>query len=247
VTSVLLGIGFGLALQVAPAGAPVLVFTLGFLAILNVILAVFNLLPAFPMDGGRIPRALLARNRPYASATRIAARIGVVFALLFVVLGALNFEIIILLVGLFIYAAATTESRTVVLEELLTGITVRTLASTDATVSVEDSAADLMDRLLRARRTDLLVRDGGEIVGVVTAESLRSVAPADYEATTIGDLVETDLPRLDADLGAFEALIAMNQSRSDVALVEDEGRLVGAISQSDFAAALDLQRGSTPA
>ena len=243
-TSVLLGGLFAAALQVAPAGAPVLVFTLGFLAVLNVILAVFNLLPAFPMDGGRILRALLARNRPYASATRLAARVGTIFALLFIVVGVLSFDFIILLVGLFIYTAATSESRTVILEELLEGLTVRTLASTDPGADVSDSAADLMDQLLRARRTDLLVRDGDAVVGVVTASSLRSLSPDEYASATVGDLVTTDLPRLDADLGAFEALVALNQAKSDVALVEEDGRLVGAISGADFSAALDLQRGT---
>jgi Zn-dependent protease len=242
--SVLVAVVCTVALQLTPAGLPVVVFTLGFLTILNVVLTVFNLLPAFPMDGGRVLRALLARNRPYASATRIAARVGTIFAFVFIALGVLGFQIILLLVGLFIYFAATGESRTVVLEELLEGLTVENLATSEAAVDADDSAADLMDRLLRARRSDLLVTDGGEVVGVVTASSLRSIDPADYAATRVGDLATTDLPRLDSSQGAFEALIALNQARSDVALVESEGRLVGAISQSDFAVALDLQRGA---
>lgn len=244
-TSLLLAGLFAVSLQVVPAGAPVVIFTLGFLAIINVVLAVFNLLPAFPMDGGRILRALLARNRPYASATRLAARVGTIFALLFVVMGALSFQIVLLLVGLFIYVAATSESRTVLTEELLDGLTVRDLATTDPSVDVDDPASELLDRLLAARRTDLLVRDGETIVGVVSAGALRQLAPADFETTTVSDLVTTELPRLDADLGAFEALVAMNQAQGDVALVEEAGRVIGAISEEDFAAALALQRGTS--
>ncbi len=247
VTSVLLAGVFAGMLQLAPASLPVVVFTLGFLAVINIILAVFNMLPAFPMDGGRVLRALLARNRPYGSATRIAARIGSIFAMLFVVLGVLLFEIIMVLVGLFIYVAATGESRTVMLEELLEGITVRSLATADASVDVSDNAQTLLDRLLAERRTDLLVRDGEEIVGVVTAGALRSVQPADYATTRVEDLVTRDLPRLDADLGAFPALVAMNESRAEVALVEERGNVVGAISRSDFAAAMELRRGTAPA
>lgn len=243
-TSVLVAVVCGLALQLTPASLPVVVFTLGFLAILNLVLTVFNLLPAFPMDGGRVLRALLARNRPYATATRIAARVGTLFAFVFIALGVLGFQIILLLVGLFIYFAATGESRTVVLEELLEGLTVRNLATSDAAVDADDSAADLMDRLLRARRSDLLVTDGGDIVGIVTASSLRSVDPADYAMTRVGELATTDLPRVDSGESAFDALIALNQARSDVALVEEDGRLIGAISQADFAVALDLQRGA---
>jgi Zn-dependent protease len=99
-------------------------FVFGWLAIVNLTLAAFNLLPAFPMDGGRILRALLARSRPYVSATRIAGRIGVIFALLFAVVGVLSFNLILLLLAVFVYGAATTESRTVLIDELLEGITV---------------------------------------------------------------------------------------------------------------------------
>ena len=243
-TSLLLAGLFALSLQAVPAGAPVVIFTLGFLASINVVLAGFNLLPAFPMDGGRVLRALLARNRPYASATRLAARVGTIFALLFVVMGVLSFQIVLLLVGLFIYVAATSESRTVLTEELLEGLTVRSLATTEPSVDVDEPASQLLDRLLAARRTDLLVRDGETIVGVVRAGALRQLAPAEFETTPVSALVATDLPRLDADLGAFEALVAMNQAGGDVALVEEGGRVVGAISAADFAAALALQRGT---
>jgi CBS domain-containing protein len=132
-------------------------------------------------------------------------------------------------------------------EELLDGLTVRDLATSEASVDADDSAAGLLDRLLRERRTDLLVRDGDDVVGVVTAGSLRSIDPAEFAGTRVGDIASTDLPRLDVDQGAFEGLLALNQSGGDVALVESDGRLVGAISQADFAAALSLRRGARPA
>ncbi len=245
VTSLGLVVVFAAALQVAPASMPVVVFTLGFLAVINLVLAAFNMLPAFPMDGGRVLRAILARNRPYATATSIAARIGVLFAILFAVIGIFSNPILLLL-ALFIYLAATTESRTVLTEELLTGISVGSLATTES-VAVDDTAAALLERFLASRRSTLLVRDGDEIVGVVDVSSLRAVDPADYASTTVSSLVTTDLARLDATGAAFPALVQLDESGGGVALVEDDGRVVGAIARSDFADALELRRGAKPA
>ncbi|MFB6309617.1 MAG: site-2 protease family protein [Salinirussus sp.] len=241
-TSYALAAGFALVLQVAPASQPVLVFVLGFLAILNVLLATFNLLPAFPMDGGRVLRALLARSRPYASATRTAARVGIGFAALFVIIGVLAFEIITLLLGLFIYVAATTESRSVLIEELLSGLTAGDLAAREPSVDVDTPVDDLLSHMLAARRTDLLVREGDTIVGIVTAGALRSAA----SGQRVGDIATTDLPRLDVATTAFDALNELGRGGRDVALVEQAGQPVGAISRADFAMALELGRGDTP-
>ncbi|GAA5062177.1 site-2 protease family protein [Haladaptatus pallidirubidus] len=110
-------------MQVLPPSLPITNFVIGWLAVTNVSLAFFNLFPAFPMDGGRILRALLARSRPYTAATRTAARVGTVFALLFAILGVLSFSPIMIVLALFIYAV-TSESRIMALSDLLEGVTV---------------------------------------------------------------------------------------------------------------------------
>ncbi len=241
-TSVLLAGVCVVALQLVPANQPVVLFLLGWLAITNIALTVFNLLPAFPMDGGRVLRALLASQRSYASATRIAARIGTIFAILFAVVGVFLLNPILLLVALFVYSAATGESRLVTLEELLGGLTVGDLARTDAAVSTADTASDLFDQLLATRRTDVLVHDSeGAIVGVVTAESLRSVSSSAYDTTPVEALMTSDLPRISRDLSAFEGVAALGEARAEIALVEANGELVGAFSTGDVAAALRLQ------
>jgi Zn-dependent protease len=107
ITSVLIGLACYAALITLPASAQVTVFIVGWLAVTNLFLAAFNMLPAFPMDGGRILRALLARNRPYVSATKIAARLGTLFAVFFGVIGALSVSPMLILLALFVYAAAS--------------------------------------------------------------------------------------------------------------------------------------------
>ncbi|MFB6218802.1 MAG: site-2 protease family protein [Halobacteriaceae archaeon] len=240
VSVVLGGVLWGATLA-TPASLAPLRFVLGWLAVTNVGLAAFNLLPAFPMDGGRILRALLARSRPYASATRIAGRVGVVFAVLFAVVGVLQFSPLLLLLALFVYGAATTESRAVVLDDLLEGLTVGDVMSRDPpTVAADATVAEFADRMLRDRQTAYAVTDGGEVVGVATLDDLRGVR--DREGTTVG-AVAGAAGRIAAAGDAFDGFVALTSSGASHALVEDGGRVVGLLSEGDYAHALTIQRG----
>lgn len=247
-SSILLaGIFFG-SLAVVPESMTLLVFVLGFLAVMNVVLAIFNMLPAFPMDGGRILRALLARNRSYVSATQTAAQIGVGFAIFFVFLGIIVvFSPILLLIALFIYVAATSESRAVVMGELLEGLTVSDLLAEYEPVTEEMTVRELFDRLFSARRSDLTVtNEQGDVVGVVTAETLRSIPFEEYETTTVGEIAETDLPRVDSELSAFDGLYELFRKRSDVMIVERDGQPIGVVSRDDFSSVMDIRRDTVP-
>ena len=243
VSSLALGLAFAGSLALVPSELTVLVFVVGFLGVINVVLAVFNMLPAFPMDGGRILRALLARNRSYVSATRTAASVGTGFALLFVFVGiVVVFSPILVLLALFIYVAANSESRSVVLGELLAGLTVGDIFEESDPVEADASARAVFDRLLSSHRSALAVVENGRVVGVVTGEQLRELPFEAYETTTAGELATSDLPRLGADTSAFDALLTMRGGRADTALVERNGEPVGVVSRTDFATVLDLRR-----
>ena len=231
------------AVLVIPESLPIPRFVLGWLAIVNVTLAVFNLLPAFPMDGGRILRALLARSRPYGTATRLAARVGVGFAFLFAIVAVLNFQIILLLLAFFIYGAATTESKAVLLDELLEGITVGDIMTPDpAQVALSTTIDEFGERMLRDRRTVYLVVDAeGTPVGVVTLDDLKKARRGD-RATTVGDIVR-DVPRLDPDADAFDTLVELQSAGPVDALVQRDGDLLGILSEADYAHAMTIQRG----
>ncbi|WP_254273097.1 site-2 protease family protein [Haloarcula marina] len=225
-----------------PATADVTLFVVGWLAVTNIVLAVFNMLPAFPMDGGRVLRALLARSRPYASATRIAARIGTAFAVLFAVFGVLSFSPILLLLALFIYAAASGESRTVALADLLEGLTVGDIARpTRLSIEADASVEELVDRMFADRSPEFTVTRGGETIGVVTVSDFKALSKAEREADTVADLMETDLPRLQADQSAFDALVELDTSKASAALVESPDG-VHVVSREDFASAMEMRR-----
>jgi len=240
--SILTGLACYAALFVLPASAQVTLFVVGWLAVTNLFLAVFNMLPAFPMDGGRVLRALLARKRPYATATRIAARIGTAFAVVFAVVGVLYFSPMLLLLALFVYGAASSESRTVALAALLEGLTVDDVASPlDATIEADATVEDLVDRMFADRRTEFAVTRGGDVVGVVTVGDFRELSKAEREADTVADLMDTDLPRFASETAAFDALVELDTARATAAFVDGpEGTRV--VSREDFASAMEMQR-----
>jgi len=243
-TSVLVAAVCYAGVLVAPDSLQASRFVIGWLAITNVTLAAFNLLPAFPMDGGRVLRALLARSRPYGTATRIAARIGVGFAFLFAIVGVLNFQIILLLLAFFIYGAATTESKAVLLDELFEGLTVgdivtREPATVDATTTVEVFGA----QMLRNRKPiHLVVDDDGSPIGVVTLEDLQHARRTDHATTTVEEIMR-DVPRIDPAADAFDTLVELQGTGSLDAIVQRDGDLVGVLSEADYAHAMTIQRG----
>jgi len=242
ITSILVGVVCYAALLALPATATVALFLVGWLAVTNLILAVFNMVPAFPMDGGRVLRALLARNRPYASATRIAARIGTSFALVFAVFGILAFSPMLLLLALFIYGAASGESRTVALADLLEGMTVGDVARPTAlSIDADATVEELVDRMFADRSSEFAVTQGGSVVGVVTVADFKSLSKAEREADTVADLIVTDLPRLDSAMSAFDALVELDTARASAALVEGpDGTRV--VSREDFSSAMEMRK-----
>ncbi len=226
---------------------PILIFVVGALALVNTSLAVFNLIPAFPMDGGRVLRALLARSRPYAEATQIAASVAKVFAILMAVFAVLAFAPLLLLIAMFVYIAAGAESRTTVLRDLLRGLTAEELMSSDVrTVTPETTVAEFLDRVVTERTTAYPVMDRGTVTGMVTLDSVRSVPSEKRESTTVADVMGSAPPSVAPDSDAFEALAAMSSARGDRILVVEDGRFVGQITSSDFMTAIEVLQGLGP-
>jgi Zn-dependent protease/predicted transcriptional regulator len=224
-----------------PTNLTVPVFVLGWLAIMNLVLAVFNLLPAFPMDGGRILRALLARNRPHVAATQTAARIGVYFGVFFAVVGVLSFSPLLVLLAFFIYGAAKTESSVSLLESQLEGMTAMDLMGRESAVlDAETTVSEFADRMLLDRRTSYAVTEDGRTVGVVSLDDVRGITRDEMDTETIGDLLgETVHVPFDQD--AFEVLMSMNQAGANTALVEEDGDVIGTVVRSELGSLLEIR------
>lgn len=223
-------------------------FVLGYLAVLNVVLAVFNMIPAFPMDGGRILRAFLARKRPYARATETAAEVGKFFAVMLGLVGLFSFNIIMMGVAFFVYIAASTEARQVTMKAALEGVTVTdvmTPAERLQTVPPEMTVAELLRTMFSQRHTGYPVMSNGRPVGIVTLEDARDVQPVEREAYTVEDIMTRDLQTISPEADAMEAITTIQQERIGRLLVVDGfGNVVGLVSRTDLMTALDVVRSS---
>jgi CBS domain-containing protein len=137
------------------------------LLVVNVFLVLFNLLPAFPMDGGRVLRSLLAMRLPHARATGIAAAIGKGMAVLFGFVG-LFFNPILLLIALFVWIGATQEAAAAQMKSSFAGAVVRDAMLTDFRVlSPQDSLANATKLILAGSQTDFPVVSAGRVVGIL--------------------------------------------------------------------------------
>ncbi|MFB6174077.1 MAG: CBS domain-containing protein [Halobacteriales archaeon] len=242
VVSVGLGALSAAAFLALPAGLAAARFVLGYLAIVNVVLAAFNMLPGFPMDGGRVLRALLARSMPHARATQIAAEVGKGFAILLGLFG-LFANLFLVALAFFIYIGASGEAQQTAMRAAFEGVSVRDVMTREAdleTVPADLSVADLLERMFRQRHTGYPVVRDGQLVGVVTLEDAREVREVEREAFTVADVMTGDVESISPDADAMDALQAMQQSGVGRLPVVEDGDLVGLISRTDLMTAFDI-------
>jgi len=240
--SLLVAAGGYVLVAVVSIPNPVVLFVLGWLAVVNLTLVVFNLIPAFPMDGGRVLRALLARSQPHAKATQTAARIGVWFAVLFAIVGVFS-NFMLILLALFIYMAAKGESRVTMLADLLDGFTAADIADTGLPRVAADTTVEAFgDRMLADRRTSYLVTEGERVVGAVGIDDVRNARQGDRGTTTVADVASRELPRVEADAPAFDTITTLGRDGGSFVLVERGGEVVGVITEESLGHVLALRQ-----
>ena len=255
-TSLGLAIGFGLAAggvaQLGTAGLPFGV--LAYLAATNAMLAIFNLIPAAPLDGGRVLRAALWRwrgNRQRAAVN--AARTGRFFGFALIALGVLQVVtgsglngIWLALIGWFVVSAATAEEQQAKLGGLLAGITVGQVMTPgpivlDGNLTVADFVAQVA--LTQPFSTYPIVDPDGRLTGLVTLNRVRAVPPELRATTRLREIAcapaEVPVARPEDHLGdLLERMQGCSDGRAVV--VDNAGRVVGVVSPSDVARALEL-------
>ena len=201
----------------------------------NVSLLVFNLLPAFPMDGGRILRALLALHMNYRRATEIAARIGRVFALAFGLIG-LFYNPFLVLIALFIWMSAAAESGALQERSALSGVTVgRVMIRDIRTLEPGDTLSRALDHVIEGFQTDFPVVDGDKVVGVLTRSALLSAVARRGPSSRVSESMDTSFRAADVNEPVLRALARLRECHCLTLPVLDAGRLSGVLTAENVA------------
>jgi Zn-dependent protease/CBS domain-containing protein len=165
------------------------------LTAVNIVLAVFNLLPAFPMDGGRVLRGLLALKLGQYRATHIAVGVGQVLAIGLFFLGLLTMNPFVMLIALFVYLGAETEERQVGIMMSLGGATARSAMSTDIEVlRPTATVADAAELSCRGFQADFPILDGPRLVGLLTREMIVEALHRQGPTVPVQDVMVRDFP-----------------------------------------------------
>jgi Zn-dependent protease/predicted transcriptional regulator len=222
--------------------AGVFVFIFGYLGLLNVFLFAFNLLPAFPMDGGRVLRAWLARGMPLNRATRIAADVGKVFAVLFGLLGIFLLSPILILIAFFIYIGATQESTAMKYTFLLKDVTVGDIMARNVLVVPQGMPVrEVIDLMYSTKHLGFPVEERGQIMGMITLADVHKLAPLDREALQVRDIMTRGVISLPPSAPVIDALRIMSGSNIGRIPIMEGSQLVGIVTRTDIMKVIELR------
>jgi Zn-dependent protease/predicted transcriptional regulator len=223
--------------------AGVLVFIFGYLGLLNIILFAFNLLPAFPMDGGRVLRAWLAKRMPLHRATKIAADIGKGFAIVFGLVGLFFFSPFLILIALFIYIGASMESTAVKYSFLLQNVTVGDMMSSPVTtVSPTLPVSEVITMMYSSKHLGFPVVDRDTLIGMITLADVNRMQSIDREAMQVRDIMTRDPITLPPTAPVIEALKIMSARNFGRIPVVQDGKILGIVTRTDIIKVTELKQ-----
>ncbi len=230
------------AVDLDPGIAGVLIFTFGYLGLLNVLLFGFNLLPAFPMDGGRVLRAWLARRMPLSRATRIAADVGKGFAVLFGIVGLLLLNPILIIIAFFIYIGANQEATFLRYNILLQDVTVAdAMSSPVVTVEPTTPLSRVLEMMYETKHLGFPVVDRGSLVGIIALADVHKRSPVEREAMQVQDVMTRTPTTLPPSAPLIDALrIITGQDIGRIPVVAND-TLVGIVTRTDVLRVMELR------
>jgi Zn-dependent protease/CBS domain-containing protein len=190
------------------------------LSVLNLILGAFNLIPAFPMDGGRVFRALLAERMKFSDATKYAAFIGRLFGIIMVGVGVF-FNLWLIIIGVFIYIGATEEAEQTIVSTTMARVRVKDVMNPEiAAVAPDATLTETVEILFKARYHDALVEKNGELQGLVTWNDIMKIKPTQRNTMKVEQLPKKQVSAFQ-DESILEAYKIMTREKIDLIPVVD--------------------------
>ena len=224
------GIAFGSSLSIQAA------FTLDAhllttLMWLNIGLALFNMLPAFPMDGGRVLRAMLALRKDYAQATRIAARVGKGMAVLFGLIGIISFDFILIFIALFVYIGAEQEAQHAMVRAVARNTPVhKAMMTRFGMLHPEATLNDAVNELLAGTDHDFPIVKDGQVVGMLGRQQLIEALRTHTGDHPVMEVANTECLTVPPDANLGEAFQRMQKSNCSTVPVVHGTQLVGLLT-----------------
>lgn len=203
---------------------------------INLVLAVFNMIPAFPMDGGRVLRAALSYRMGYKKATDIAVRLGHIFALLFGYLGIVQGHIFLIIIAIFIYMAASSEGLQVEIVETIKNYAVRdVLDKRFVSVKPDTPLSEVLSMMFHTHQEDYPVTENGKLKGIITRiEVMRGMHERGRDAL-VSEVMRKDIPPV-AENVRLHKVQQLMQKHNTAALpvAAKNGSVIGVITLSDI-------------
>jgi len=202
---------------------------------INLVLAVFNLIPAFPMDGGRILRSILANYMGYKKATRIAVNFGHIFALLFGYWGFIHGNIILVFIAVFIYISASGEEVQVDVQETLKKFKVRDVLSSQF-INIEKDAtlSKVLELIFHSHQEDFSVVDNNRLVGFVTRNDIISGMHQYGKTCKVNTIMRINVPTLGEYDSLDKAQDIMQGNNIKALPVLRSGSVIGVVTVEDI-------------
>lgn len=208
----------------------------------NLILALVNLLPSFPMDGGRVMRSALAIAYPNSDATRLSSWAGRLIAVLIGIYGLATFQLVLVTVAVFVYLGAAQDGAAALGRRLTRGIPVRAAMVTDyKTLSHGNTVRDAANLLVATAQHDFPVVHGEQVIGLLGRSAVLRAMALDGPETYVAGVMERNFPTLSPDMD-LEEVLPMMASAGACALVMQGERLLGLLTSENLSQFVLLRR-----
>jgi len=200
----------------------------------NLWLAIFNLIPAFPMDGGRVLRALLSMRYQRHEATRIAARIGQALAVVFIFAG-FFINPFLMFIGLFVFLGARAEAEYTQTQSVLKGFTVDDVLMKEIpSVQSGEPVKTAVDLMLNGQNKNFLVMENDQPVGTLSRDDIIKALYEKGENTSIGHIMNRELVTLRGDQSLEKIYLRLPGQKPSLMLVRDNGHLKGVVDTENI-------------